>query len=695
MNRWLLCVALLCLAGCKDDAPETTPETTTETAETTETAARAQAATPAKGEEAPAAKPVATRVPAAAAVLSAEHTAGFAGIEKVDVVARELMGHAELVAPSVLPPGQTLDQLVAGAIGQIGFDPRVTEGWAKVGLDPTAGIAVALDTRLWPAEGEPAPLVLAKVTDRTKLIETLRARGLQLTVGLPDTKGVAVVSGGDLTLLVGEKAGWTAALVLDGSAGVDALRSGFAAWLAAKGDLAEAGSPALAMPGDARVYLASFSKALAGKAAATGDEKLRAMFAFYAERFPAFSMAVTADLVTGSMRVVADEAAVKALRQILVPDVPSPALSRFIDPDHYAIATSLDPTNLFDGVIALIPPERADTRGQVLIGQNALPVALGVSQDDLAKAFTGHVVTAIDPQGLAAGAKPSLLMLGVGDQAVADRIVPLLIDKVAQQGGERAPTKFGEHAGHTLTMQGQTVFIVRVGDALLAGPERAALDAAIARSGGEAQAPALDGAGFFAFVMPTAAFEAMGANMPDPAVAAASQKLWTKVVGERLEGVMRIDDQGIVSDGPAAALLVGVSSAVAIPAFVRYTQRAQSSEAKITTRQIYQMAMMRQMEDKLPDSAPLTPPDDPCKAGGSSYTATATTWKHPTWVGLGFAPIGEQRYRYAFERTADGFVVRAIGDLDCDGVQSTYEMRATTGEDGMMVGTPSEIDPLE
>lgn len=98
----------------------------------------------------------------------------------------------------------------------------------------------------------------------------------------------------------------------------------------------------------------------------------------------------------------------------------------------------------------------------------------------------------------------------------------------------------------------------------------------------------------------------------------------------------------------------------------------------------------------LPVSAPLSPPDDPCAGGGEgSYAATATTWNHPTWVGLGFAPVGTQYYRYAFERTDGGFVARAIGDLDCDGVASTYELRAEKGEDGDFRATPSDVSPGE
>lgn len=688
MNRWLLCAALMCAAGCKDDAPRPEAETRGQTQDQT----RGQTAEPttAAGEGT---APVETRRPAAAAALSAEHTAALAGVEQLDAIARAMRDLMDVVPESNLPDGKTREQLWGEGVAALGFDPREAANWTKMGVDPAAGLTVAADDRFWPADEAPRPLVLAKITDRKLLVEALRARGVALEVGLPGTDGVAEVNGGGQRALIGEKKGWTAALLLPPEASFEAARAPFANWLAEAGDLAESPSPALRMPAGPRLFAASFSGPLT--AALPVPDDIEPMMGFYAARFPAFSVSLGADLGTGQLRSVADPAAVTALRQVLVPDGDSPPLSRFVGPEHVALGFTLDLKNLFDGAAALLPPERGDLRGRVLIAQNALPVALGVSQPDLAAAFTGHFAVLSQAKAFGGGG-PSLVLAGLGETAVADRVVPALLQKlVAQSGGTVQPTKFGERAGHVVDVGGVPWFVTRADTVLLAGPERSAIEAALARTAAAPGAAVVDGAGFFGYVVPVDALDAFAQANGDAEMAAGMKAVWQKMFGDRLSTVMRIDDEGIVSDGPAAAMTIGVLAAVAVPAFVKYTQRAKSSQAKITTRQIYQMAMMRQLEDKLPDSAPLTPADDPCAAGGGSYVATATTWSHPTWVGLGFAPIGEQYYRYAFERTADGFVVRAVGDLDCDGVQSTFEMKAVAGEDGMMVGTPSEIEPLE
>jgi hypothetical protein len=45
-------------------------------------------------------------------------------------------------------------------------------------------------------------------------------------------------------------------------------------------------------------------------------------------------------------------------------------------------------------------------------------------------------------------------------------------------------------------------------------------------------------------------------------------------------------------------------------------------------------------------------------------------------------------YRYEYEVAADGrsFSARALGDLDCDGVYSTFEMVGDVAPDGTVTG---------
>ena len=67
---------------------------------------------------------------------------------------------------------------------------------------------------------------------------------------------------------------------------------------------------------------------------------------------------------------------------------------------------------------------------------------------------------------------------------------------------------------------------------------------------------------------------------------------------------------------------------------------------------------------------------------------------HTTWKALGFQPFRAVRYSYSYATSQDGCDLigsddfepvsfRAEGDLDGDGVPSTFERRATLGADGL------------
>jgi hypothetical protein len=81
----------------------------------------------------------------------------------------------------------------------------------------------------------------------------------------------------------------------------------------------------------------------------------------------------------------------------------------------------------------------------------------------------------------------------------------------------------------------------------------------------------------------------------------------------------------------------------------------------------------------MPADVGPTPPLGTCCEGDKGKCApTASWWEHPTWQALNFAVEDPHYFSYQFSsQTVDGritFTVRALGDLDCDGVYSTYEM---------------------
>lgn len=695
-----LCGLLCALGACSktDDEPPTAPAAEAPAPPAGEAKAEAEAEAPAE----PAAEPTPTSTPTLLGALSAEHTVAAAGAEGLDAFATQLATVVDALPASVkaeLPGG--FDAITA----KLGFDPRTAEGWATVGLDPAAGVALVVDSRLRPADGAPWPVLLAKVTDRGKLVAALAKIDPKFELALPETDGVARLGTPEGPALLGERGGFTAVLAVPDPAQLDAARAAFAGWLKAQdAPLAEAEAlaPAMAMPG-APAAGRAWAAAVTGPLLAMAPQALAPVFAeFYAARFPAVSLAFGADLQTGRLRVQGDAAAVSALRQVLIPPKPAPALDRFAPPDGIAIGVSIDPVELFDGVVALIPPARGDLQGQVLIGKNAIPVALGVSLDDLAKGFTGHGAVLLTREAITTpGAEPPMVIaLGVADAEVADRALTAALDQLAKQsGGAREPTKFGALEGHVLRQDPAPTFLVRAGDALLLGPSRARIEEALARGEGQrpADAPAVDFAdgAFYSAAVSMKLLDEAKATLPPDAVEVfeAGRAFWQKRLGPTFAMALRVDDAGLVADGPAAAAVIGAMAAVAVPAFVQYVNRSKSAQARVNVTTLFTAAMLARLEEKPLSAAPLTPPADPCADGGGSYTATAATWSHPTWKTLGFAPIGEQYYRYAFEPgEGQAFVVRAVGDLDCDGVQSTYE-RAADAEGQAL--PEREVAPLE
>jgi hypothetical protein len=82
-------------------------------------------------------------------------------------------------------------------------------------------------------------------------------------------------------------------------------------------------------------------------------------------------------------------------------------------------------------------------------------------------------------------------------------------------------------------------------------------------------------------------------------------------------------------------------------------------------------------------NVPLTPagpsPVVSCCEQGGVCKADYSTWSAPGWRELGFSVDGDYRYTYQYlpDPSGKSAVIRATGDLDCDGVSSLYEMKLT------------------
>ena len=143
--------------------------------------------------------------------------------------------------------------------------------------------------------------------------------------------------------------------------------------------------------------------------------------------------------------------------------------------------------------------------------------------------------------------------------------------------------------------------------------------------------------------------------------------------------------------------IIGILSAVAIPAFMKYIAKSKTTEAKQFTKKIYDGARAYYMEERsalgniagdvqprqFPDTVALTPAA-PC--GVDKCAPDPTLWTNDSWKALQFS-VDDPHY-YAYEFIASGtradavFTARANGNLDGDALFSTFEMYDTIDSEG-------------
>ena len=135
---------------------------------------------------------------------------------------------------------------------------------------------------------------------------------------------------------------------------------------------------------------------------------------------------------------------------------------------------------------------------------------------------------------------------------------------------------------------------------------------------------------------------------------------------------------------------IGVLSAVAIPAFTKYTKKSKTAESIQFIKKMSDGARVYYANPEavglgaspqakhFPASVGPTPPLGTCCNMGGKCIPDADTWEHPTWKALDFAMRDPHYYSYEFKtEVRDGvtsYTALAYGDLDCDGVYSTFSL---------------------
>jgi hypothetical protein len=146
----------------------------------------------------------------------------------------------------------------------------------------------------------------------------------------------------------------------------------------------------------------------------------------------------------------------------------------------------------------------------------------------------------------------------------------------------------------------------------------------------------------------------------------------------------------------AAIIAVGGSVlAVAVPSFIENLSFSKLSEPidgldrMVTNAVAY--AENRPQNISFPPSAPLTPAEVP---RGEAAEDSPDAWEHLTWRSLDFRFDRPHHFAFKFDSALDPqtgvmrFVATAHGDLDGDGVLSTFEVR---GE--RVPGQPARVLP--
>ena len=151
-------------------------------------------------------------------------------------------------------------------------------------------------------------------------------------------------------------------------------------------------------------------------------------------------------------------------------------------------------------------------------------------------------------------------------------------------------------------------------------------------------------------------------------------------------------------------VILTVMASLALPQYLLYVRRTQTSEALTNLRRLYDSSVAyfqtdhavrggRGLSRQFPQSVARTPEGAFCAAQSSAgkWTPDSGRWSQDSWSALNFA-LTDPHY-YAYEYVSAGvdagasFSARAFGDLNCDGRLSTFERIGTTDADLNVVGS--------
>jgi prepilin-type N-terminal cleavage/methylation domain-containing protein len=161
-------------------------------------------------------------------------------------------------------------------------------------------------------------------------------------------------------------------------------------------------------------------------------------------------------------------------------------------------------------------------------------------------------------------------------------------------------------------------------------------------------------------------------------------------------------------------VILGVLAVVAIPSLIKYVRRSKTIEATMNLRKLFDSSVAYYLAEHADLNGQALSKQFPTGAGPSpGATATAaccghagdrcvpapTNFSDDTWSVLHFSVDDPfyfvYQYTSAGTETAATFAAFAFGDLDCDGIQSTYERSGSVLPDHSVSGSGGLYTRLE
>lgn len=141
-------------------------------------------------------------------------------------------------------------------------------------------------------------------------------------------------------------------------------------------------------------------------------------------------------------------------------------------------------------------------------------------------------------------------------------------------------------------------------------------------------------------------------------------------------------------------VILGILSVLAIYGVRKYIASVKTMEARNTTALLAKTAIAAHERDGKLCPSTRAVPKDPSEISGKKYMSRSGEWSEAGFDCLRFEMTSPQYYSYEYISNGDSFEVVARGDLNGDGVLSTFRTRGRVQPGGVQLSTEENF-PLE